>query len=95
MRLLAAALAAILSVSTAQAQTCAPRQNVESALTERYGEQVVGRALDSNNQVMEVWASEETGTWTITITRPNGLTCLVASGTAYDGMRPDPAGLRL
>ena len=40
--------------------------------------------LGDNNQVVEVFASTETGTWTITVTNPNGLTCLVASGQAFE-----------
>ena len=32
---------------------------------------------------MELWASDSTGTWTITVTTPEGATCLVASGQDY------------
>ena len=31
-----------------------------------------------------MFASQETGTWTITVTMPNGMMCLVASGEAYE-----------
>ena len=34
--------------------------------------------------MVEVFASRDTGTWTITVTRPSGLTCLVASGQAFE-----------
>ena len=40
--------------------------------------------LGANNQVIEVFASSETGTWTITVTTPAGVTCLVASGQAFE-----------
>jgi hypothetical protein len=40
--------------------------------------------LGANNAVVEVFASEETGTWTITVTMPSGLTCLVASGQSFE-----------
>ena len=33
---------------------------------------------------MEVFASPETGTWTITVTTAAGMTCLVASGQAFE-----------
>lgn len=36
--------------------------------------------------VVEVFASLETGTWTITITRPDGLTCLAASGEGFENL---------
>ena len=34
--------------------------------------------------VMEVFASDDTGTWTITVTLPNGLTCLIAAGESFE-----------
>jgi hypothetical protein len=40
--------------------------------------------LGANNAVVEVFASAETGTWTITVTSVQGLTCLVASGQAFE-----------
>ena len=36
------------------------------------------------NAVIEIFASEETGTWTITVTSVHGMTCLVASGQAFE-----------
>ena len=37
-----------------------------------------------NNAMVEVFASEETGSWTILVTMPTGVTCLVASGEAFE-----------
>ena len=34
--------------------------------------------------LVETFASAETGTWTITVTMPTGVTCLVASGQAFE-----------
>ncbi|MCB1343639.1 MAG: hypothetical protein KDK24_21735 [Pseudooceanicola sp.] len=34
--------------------------------------------------MLEVFASAETGTWTITLTAPNGQTCLIASGQSFE-----------
>ena len=42
--------------------------------------------------VVEVFASEETGTWTITVTSVNGTTCLVASGNSYTSVAAEPEG---
>ncbi|WP_375689072.1 hypothetical protein [Pseudooceanicola sp. LIPI14-2-Ac024] len=87
----AAILAACLvtaSVTAAQAQgrPCAPRDNVIARLAERYGESRKSIGIGANNQVVEMFASDESGTWTITVTSPTGLTCLVASGQAYEAM---------
>ena len=81
----------ILSVSAASAgmaqqnmRNCAPRDAVLDRLADGYGESRQSMGLGANNQVVEVFASSETGTWTITVTMPNGLTCLVASGQAFE-----------
>ncbi len=68
------------------APTCGPRDAVTSALADRYGETRRGVGLGDGNMVMEVYASSETGTWTILITRPDGLSCLAASGSGYEAL---------
>ena len=85
--LTAAAALYIASVTDAVAQdsrNCAPREAVVDRLAEGYGETRQSIGLGANNSVVEVFASDETGTWTITVTTPNGLTCLVASGQSYE-----------
>ncbi|MEQ9261519.1 MAG: hypothetical protein RIG84_20715 [Roseovarius sp.] len=81
-----AATAASLAAPALAQQNCAPREMVVARLAERYGESRQSMGLGANNAVMEVFASEETGTWTITVTTVHGLTCLVASGQAYEGL---------
>ena len=77
-------------VSKAQAQTvrrpqnCGPREAVVTRLAKAYGEVQKSRGLGTNNTVVEVFASDKTGSWAITITMPSGLTCLVASGQAFE-----------
>lgn len=63
---------------------CGPRAQVTERLAAAYGETRQSVGLGANNQMVEVFASQETGTWTITITSPGGVTCLVASGQAYE-----------
>lgn len=64
--------------------SCAPREIVVQRLAEGYGETRQSVGLGANNAVVEVFASEESGTWTITVTMASGVTCLVASGQAYE-----------
>ena len=84
------AIAAILTAPLAAnaQQNCAPRDVVLQHLSERFGEsrQAIGMGPDGR-----VVAALGTGSWTITITLPNGLTCLVASGDAYENLAEDPA----
>lgn len=65
---------------------CAPRDAVIDRLADAYGETRQGIGLGANNAVVEVFASDDTGTWTITVTTPNGLTCLVASGQSWENL---------
>ena len=83
-RFLTPALAALCACAPAHAAPCADRNTVIARLTDHYGETVQSIGLASNNGILEVHASRETGTWTITVTLPNGMTCMVASGEAYE-----------
>lgn len=67
----------------AQTQNCADHARVVERLATAYGESRQSIGLDSNNAVVEVFASMDTGSWTITVTQPGGPTCLVAAGQAY------------
>lgn len=70
-----------------EAQTlrhCAPRTEVVDRLAAKYGETRQSMGLGANNAVMEVFASADSGSWTITVTMANGITCLVASGQAFE-----------
>ena len=74
-----------VSVGTAEAaNNCAPRDMVLERLETKYGESRQSVGLGANNMVVETFASADTGSWTITVTRPDGMTCLVASGQSYE-----------
>ncbi len=68
------------------APQCAERASVVAQLSEKYGETRRAMGLSANNTVMEMHASGESGSWTITVTLPNGMTCLVASGQGYEAV---------
>ena len=75
-----------VSVDAQNTRNCAPRELVVDRLASGYGETRQSIGLGKNNAVIEVFASDETGTWTITVTSPAGQTCLVASGEAFETM---------
>jgi hypothetical protein len=85
--LMTLALAAMAPAAHAQdSQTCAPRHVVIERLATTYGETRRSMGLAANNAVIEVYASDDSGSWTITVTLASGLTCLIASGQAYEAM---------
>lgn len=83
-KILLASVAALIPVGAMAQQNCAPRDAVVERLNERYSETRQSIGLGANNAVVETWASLESGSWTITVTMPNGMTCLVASGQAFE-----------
>ena len=68
----------------AEGAQCADRAMVVDRLQDKYGESRQSIGLGQNNAVVEVFASAETGTWTIIVTLPSGMSCLVASGESWE-----------
>lgn len=83
---LLAFLAALFIVFSAKA-SCNTHQSVADWLAKEHNEVPVAMALVANGSVMEVYASPE-GTWTIALTDPAGVTCLLASGEGWELLPP-------
>ncbi len=58
---------------------CVDRVKFIEQLKLRYGERPVSRGINFNGVLVEVFASQE-GHFTILATRPDGVSCLIASG---------------
>ena len=86
---LAAFILALWAATPALAQSCLPREAALRLLADQFGESRVGMGMTSGGMVMEVFASE-TGSWTITVTRPDGATCAVASGEMWEALDEPP-----
>ncbi|MFO7920239.1 MAG: hypothetical protein R6U99_05380 [Nioella sp.] len=90
-------LAALGFLATfAEAQTarglCGERDRVVGTLSGHFGETARNRGMGPSGRIIEVFASADTGTWTITVTAPDGTTCLVASGTGWQDLAQTPRG---
>ncbi|WP_439121691.1 hypothetical protein [Marivita sp.] len=85
-KMTALAIGALMASSTfTQAQqNCATRDLVIERLASAFGETRQTIGLGQNDTMVEVFASTDTGTWTITVTNAAGVTCLVASGQAFE-----------
>lgn len=74
----------VLPAAPAAAQMiCGKRGDMVRQLDEKYGETRQSMGLSEGQGVVELYASEETGSWTILLTSPQGTTCLMAAGEAY------------
>lgn len=91
-RLLSIWLALVLIVpSTAAAQPfCAPRGEVLDHLHKKYGERPALRALNTNGYVVEMLVSD-TRSWTVLLTRPDGISCIADAGDSFDWIDHDLA----
>jgi hypothetical protein len=90
---LAAAASLLLAIATATASVaaaegpagpCADRASLIERLEKHFGEVRQAMGLDRADAVVEVFASAETGTWTILVTTPNGVSCMMATGDLWE-----------
>ncbi len=89
MKAVALAAFAAFACTPVMAQTvCAPRSAVLEQFAQRHKERPVSRALAANGAVLEVLVSQDGSTWTLIATGPNGVSCLAASGTDWEPMKP-------
>jgi len=64
---------------------CAERRAIAEKLDEGYGEKPVAVGLAEGGLVIEVFASG-TGTFTILLTRPDGVSCVAAAGEGWESL---------
>jgi len=73
-------------VGAAQQSACATHETMTKQLGIRYDETPVAFGLQSNGNLLEVYSSEEKGTWTAVSTAPNGMSCIVAAGKKWESL---------
>jgi hypothetical protein len=86
---LAAAVAAPPPPARAQvpmgtAMACHDRAEIARQLGATYEEAPVSLGVQTNGNLLEVFASPRTGTWTIVSTAPDGEACVVAAGESWE-----------
>ncbi|MEO1139870.1 MAG: hypothetical protein AAFW87_10480 [Pseudomonadota bacterium] len=81
-----AAIGASILSTPAMAASCAERDTVVERLQSQYDETYTAGGLQTvrdKQTLVEVWASQKTGTFTVMLTMPDGVTCVVATGTDW------------
>ena len=66
--------------------TCGDQEHVASYLRDNFNEVPVSLGLQADGRMLQVFASEESGTWTMVTTSPNGTTCIIGAGEAWQNM---------
>ena len=88
------AVAASLGAA-AEAQTvCGERAAIVAQLERKYGETRRSIGLQQDRAVIEVYASDKTGSWTILVTDTAGKSCLIAAGDAFEAVKAAEDGTR-
>ena len=84
------------AVAAQHSQTsCTDRSSALSHLSKTYKEQPVAMGLASSGGVLEVLTNEKGSSWSIIVTMPRGVTCLVAAGEGWEALQPITAGKTL
>lgn len=68
-----------------QGSLCGKRDKVVAQLKSVHGESRQSVGLQRDARVMETYANRDTGSWTIIVSMPSGMACLVAAGEAFQG----------
>lgn len=75
--------------AAAQPVSCGPHKVVTSQLAKHYQEKREAIGLSATGMLMEVYASQH-GTWTILMTSPAGIACIIATGERFEIIVPPP-----
>ena len=81
----AAALPLTVQQATAQGQPqqCDKRAKVLGHLAQKYREAPVAVGVTNSGGLVEVLTTGDGNTWTIIVSNPNGMSCLVAAGEGW------------
>ena len=75
--------AAMQESRAAQDPTCDQRQRVIGHLADKYKEATVAVGVTNSGGLVEVLSSGDGQTWTIIVSSPTGVTCLLATGEGW------------
>ena len=78
--------AAVLSAAApASARSiCAPHDQMVELLNRQFSEQPAAIGISGNGQLLEVFTAGDGSTWTIVMTTPQGVSCVVSDGLNWD-----------
>lgn len=98
--LMVATTALLMQTAGASAQTqvvrmpCHDYAEIARQLRATYAEAPVSLGLQTDGNLLQVFSSSKTGSWTIVSTSPAGMACVLAAGQHWETVTPanlDPA----
>ncbi|WP_119458470.1 hypothetical protein [Rhodospirillaceae bacterium SYSU D60014] len=79
-------LLALPASAVAEPTACSKRTEVVAHLAKKFKEAPAALGLASNGGLLEVLTNGNGSTWTIIVTMPNGISCLVAAGEDWQNL---------
>lgn len=77
---------------------CNTRDDVLERLATKYQEVLIAGGVTNSGGLVEVFTTSDGSTWTIIISTPQGLSCLVATGEGWrtkEPVEPEPESMAL
>ncbi|MGH1477181.1 MAG: hypothetical protein ACRBM6_00385 [Geminicoccales bacterium] len=82
-----------IATSSVTAQTadgvrmpCHDAGEIAKQLSSKYKEAPVAMGLQSNGNLLQIYASDKKNTWTVVSTTPKGKSCIVAAGKRWEAL---------
>lgn len=90
MRIAAALLLIAMSAAAAQAQSvCGDRAKIIKVLAGKYKETPAAFGIAGSRNLVELFTSPS-GSWTMLMTEPKGVTCILATGQGWEELPVTP-----
>lgn len=88
-RSLSCALLALGATEANAQMLCGQRAEIIESIDQKYKERPAAYGLSGDKMMVELYTSER-GTWTMLMTRPGGVSCIMAVGQSWENL-PMPA----
>lgn len=82
-RLLAATCLLAVASPASAARLCLPHSDIAELLDVRFSEARIAGGVASGGGLIEVFSSADGATWTIVVTSPQGMSCVVSAGESW------------
>ncbi len=76
------------TAATVKAQpVCMPHDDFRMELQRNFSEAPVAIAIANNGALIELYAKRDKSSWTLVMTRPGGLSCVLVAGEEWNDLR--------
>lgn len=69
---------------------CSDYKEIAKQLDTRYHEAPVSMGIQSNGNLLQIFASKENRSWTVLSIAPTGKSCIIAAGKSWENFEIDP-----